>query len=187
MSVSGAVSGTSEKREERSGARSGRSGNGNGAVSGSPKNWWSVERHFSPLPLRSHALIHASTSRMLSRVRHHSDTKTRKLKRCSARCGHENELIGVHFANNGRCIDTKVLPRLLARVAFVVQRNWQVKFPNLKQPKNSQQDSSIGITICGPPEVCKKAVVCFYHRFLWRTCESNLTFRQAYLPMHRLL
>jgi hypothetical protein len=57
VSGSGAVSGTSEKRQERSGARSGRSGNGNGAVSGSPKNWWSVERHFSPLPLRSHALL----------------------------------------------------------------------------------------------------------------------------------
>jgi hypothetical protein len=42
---------------ERSAERSGRSGNGNGAVSGSPKNWWSVERHFSPLPLRSHALV----------------------------------------------------------------------------------------------------------------------------------
>jgi hypothetical protein len=36
VSGSGAVSGTSEKREERSGARSGKSGNGNGAVSGSP-------------------------------------------------------------------------------------------------------------------------------------------------------
>jgi hypothetical protein len=34
VSGSGAVSGTSEKREERSGARSGRSGNGNGAGSG---------------------------------------------------------------------------------------------------------------------------------------------------------
>jgi hypothetical protein len=51
------VSGTSENREERSGARSGRSGNGNGAVNGSPKNWWSVERHFSPLPLRSHIAL----------------------------------------------------------------------------------------------------------------------------------
>jgi hypothetical protein len=60
---SGAGRKTSERSGERdfrkkreSGARSGRSGNGNGAVSGSPKNWWSVERHFSPLPLRSHAL-----------------------------------------------------------------------------------------------------------------------------------
>jgi hypothetical protein len=43
------------KREEWE--RSERSGNGNGAVSGSPVNWWSVERHFSPLLLCSHALI----------------------------------------------------------------------------------------------------------------------------------
>jgi hypothetical protein len=34
-----------EKREERE--RSARSENGNGAVSGSPKNWWSVERHLA--------------------------------------------------------------------------------------------------------------------------------------------
>jgi hypothetical protein len=47
------------RKKERSGsrARSGRSGNGNGAVSRSPKNWLSVKRHFSPLPLRTHALV----------------------------------------------------------------------------------------------------------------------------------
>jgi hypothetical protein len=50
VSGSGVGSGTFEKREERE--QSGRSGNGNGAVSGSPKKLWSVERHFSPLPLR---------------------------------------------------------------------------------------------------------------------------------------
>jgi hypothetical protein len=32
-------------------------------VSGSRKNWWSVERHFSPLPLRSHALVEEYDSR----------------------------------------------------------------------------------------------------------------------------
>jgi hypothetical protein len=50
-------SGERDFRKKRGAERSGRSGNGNGAVSGSPKNWWSVERHFSPLPLRSHALV----------------------------------------------------------------------------------------------------------------------------------
>jgi hypothetical protein len=58
-------------------------------------------------------------------------------------------MIGVLFANIGRCIDTKVLPRLLvlARLAIVVQRNWQVKFPNQNQPKDLQQGSSVGITV----------------------------------------
>jgi hypothetical protein len=44
--------------------------------------------------------IHASTSRLLSRVRHHSDTKTRKLKCCSASCRHESEMIRVLFCED---------------------------------------------------------------------------------------
>jgi hypothetical protein len=50
-------SGERDFRKKRGAGAERRSGNGNGAVSGSPKNWWSVERHFSPLPLRSHALV----------------------------------------------------------------------------------------------------------------------------------
>jgi hypothetical protein len=50
----GAVSRAFEKERSVSEARRGRSENGNGAVSGSQKNWWSVERHFSLLPLCSH-------------------------------------------------------------------------------------------------------------------------------------
>jgi hypothetical protein len=54
------VSGTLKKERSGNVAQSGRSGNGNEAVSGSKRNWWSVEQHFSPLPLRSHALVCAA-------------------------------------------------------------------------------------------------------------------------------
>jgi hypothetical protein len=58
VSGSRAVSGTFEKGEERQqSVERELAGNGNGAVSGSPKNWWSVKRPFSPLPLFSHALV----------------------------------------------------------------------------------------------------------------------------------
>jgi hypothetical protein len=54
-----------------------------------------------------------------------------------------------------------------------------VEFPNLYQVKASPSGSGVGITSCDPPEVYRNVVVCFYHRFLWRTCESNLTLKQA--------
>jgi hypothetical protein len=60
---------------------------------------------------------------------------------------------GVRFAKIGRCIDTKVMLLLLARLAFVMPRNWEIRHPNLYQPKEFYQGSSVGITVCGPPKV----------------------------------
>lgn len=73
------------------------------------KLWMYLVIHWkSPMQTQLKVSALYATYRLFSHIHYHSDTQTSILKRCSTRCLHKSELIGVLFAKIGCCTDTAV-------------------------------------------------------------------------------